>query len=232
MIKAEPHVYKIHLSNHLSCCFQLQKWELFPDLLATLKALPSGNFNEEAEVFQNYAFYELLHLLNTRNFERAKDSLEGITRGIEDYKVKINKARELSFYYNISILYFMLEDFDKALLWLVRILNHPQTDHRKDLQRFAQILQLFYHYELGSVVFLESMVPNVRRKINRWSPLNGWEVFLFQLLDQLMKVNSKKETKALFIAYDAQLQTGAHKEALGYDEIRIWIEKKVGQGNS
>jgi len=231
MIKAEPHVYKIHLSNHLSCCFQLQKWELFPDLLATLKALPSGNFNEEAEAFQNYAFYELLHLLNTLDFERAKDSLEGITRGIEDYKVKINKARELSFYYNISILYFMLEDFDKALLWLVRILNHPQTDHRKDLQRFAQILQLFYHYELGSVVFLESMVPNVRRKINRWSPLNEWEVFLFQLLDQLMKVSSKKETKALFIAYDAQLQTGAHKEALGYDEIRIWMEKKVRQGN-
>jgi len=229
MIKTEPHVYKIHLSNHLSCCFQLQKWELFPALIAKLKALPSGNFNEEAEAFQNYAFYELLYLLNTRDFERAKDSLESITRGIEQYKAKINKARELSFYYNISVLYFMLEDFDKALLWLVRILNHPQTDHRRDLQRFAQILQLFYHYELGSVVFLESMAPNVRRKINRWSPLNEWEVFLFQLLDHLMTTTSNKATKAVFKTALNNLQSGEYEALLGYDEIRIWLEKKAGQ---
>lgn len=232
MIKEEPHVYKIHLSNHLSCCFQVQKWELFPGLIEELKALPSGNFNEEAEAFQNYAFYELLYLLNTLDFGQAKDSLESITRGIEQYKAKINKARELSFYYNISVLYFMLGDIDKAVLWLGRILNHPQTDHRKDLQRFAQILQLFYHYELGNISFLDTILHNARRKVNRWAPLSDWELFLFQLLDHLMKALSKKETKEIFVVYEAQLQTGTHKESLGYDEIRIWMEKKVRQGNS
>ncbi|NUO00897.1 MAG: hypothetical protein HUU01_09825 [Saprospiraceae bacterium] len=227
MIKEEPHVYKIHLSNHLSCCFQLEKWELFPDLIAQLKALPSGNFNEEAETFQNYAFYEQLYLLNTLNFEGARESLDHITQGLQQYKAKINKARELTFYYNISVLYFMLEDFDKALLWLVRILNHPPTDHRKDLQRLAQILQLFYHYELGNVVFLEGMLPNVRRKINRWAPLTEWEVFLFQLLDNLMTATSKKGTKEIIKKNWEALQSGKHKASLGFDEIEIWLKKKA-----
>lgn len=230
MIDEEPHVYKIHLSNHLSCCFQLQKWELFPDLIEALKALPSNNFNEEAETFQNYAFYDLLYLLNTLDFKRANDSLEGITRGIEKYKAKINKARELSFYYNISVLYFMLEDFDKALFWLVKIINHMQTDHRKDLQRFAQILQLFYHYELGNISFLEDILHNVRRKLHRWSPLSKWEIFLFQLLDSLLTALSKKATKEIFKTALEQLQTDQYKVSLGYDEIRIWLENKDKQG--
>ena len=173
--------------------FKVEKYEDFPETLEELLAIPSRNFNEEAETFQNVAFYQLLYYLNTKKLNTALETLTSITQGMDKYQSKINKARELAFYYNISILYFMLDDIDHALLWLSKILNHTKTVRRKDIQRFAEILQLFYHYKLNNFDLLYNLTSSVKRKISRWKKLTAFEELVILSLKALLAANSKKE---------------------------------------
>ena len=233
MIESEAHIYKICLANYLHSAFLIEKWEVFPSVIKELKGISSSNFNEEAETFQNITFFGLLYFLNTQNFENALHSLAYITKGIRRYQEKMHKSRELAFYYNISILYFMLEDYDNALFWANKILNQTKTDHRKDIQRFSALLQLFYHYELGNYDLLDSLVHSTKRKLNRQFPITEFEELLLRSIKKLIVVVSEKEMMEEFYQFKKQLEVIPRKRKdmtiLGYDEIQLWLEKKTAK---
>ncbi len=231
LIAEEPHTYKLYLANLLNGCFRTQRFEEFPALMEEFHRLPPGNFNEEGETFQNFAFYELLYFMNVQDFENAKKRLPYITEGIIKYRSKIHKGRELAFYYNLSVLHFVMGDCDQALDWLNRILHHPKTEHRRDLQRSAHILQLIYHYDLGNYELLDALLSSVQRKLARWEEFSSFEKWFFRHFAELMTVHGKKEKAAFFQRFFESLkdfkttQNGA--TYLTQDEIYIWLEKKI-----
>lgn len=225
----KPEVYKIYLNNYLTALFKVGRLDEFPAILHELKALPSNNFNEEAETFSIVAFNELLYFLNTRNFQTALQSLDYISNGLERYKAKIHKAREFSFYYNISVLYFMMERHEEALDWLQKILNHPKTEHRKDLQRFANLLQLIYHFELGNYYLLDSMIQTIQKKMNRWTPLSTFEDLFFKQMFLLNKSSLNDKSRRPFPEFlDSMIRLRESEEThLGLEEVIIWLTRQV-----
>lgn len=232
MIEAESHIYKVHLANFLNAAFQYNKYDNFMSIIDELDSAPTKNFNEAAETFQNVTFYRLLYYLNTRRLETAKESLATITNGMNKYEAKINKSRELAFYYNISILHFMLDYPDRALLWLNKILNQTKTDHRKDIQRFAEMLQLFYHYNLNNYDLLSSLIVSVRKKIRRWNKLTIFEQSIINGISSLLNALSKSEKQKQLIEFKnaiLALKNGKSPEyiPIGYDEILLWIDKEL-----
>lgn len=232
LIHEEPQTYKIYLANLLNGCFRTQRFKEFPALMEEFHKLPPGNYNEEGETFQNFAFYELLYLMNVQDFAGAKKRLPYIEQGILKYRNKIHKGRELAFYYNLSVLHFVMDNTSEALDWLNRILNHPKTEHRKDLQRSAHLLQLIYHYELRNFDLLDTLLSSVQRKLARWSALSPFETIFFRYFDDLMTIHGKKEKSAFFTRFYQELmafkatQNGAIY--LVQDEVHIWLEKKLG----
>lgn len=228
MIKEESHSYKIHLANLLNCYFAVRQWDVFPELIQKFKSIPSRNFNEEAESFQSYAFYELLYFLNTRKLEHAVSALAEITKGIKTYQSKINKSRELSFYYNISILYFLLNDFKEAHNWLKKILDQQKNDHRKDIQRFAMILELFYHYELRQFELVQNLWGTVKRRLQSWAPLSNFEAIVMNSLKDILYSAQEKEKLSLMQQMQQDLQgLSGQKSELGMEEIMLWTEKHL-----
>ncbi len=63
--------YKIALANYLGACHTLQKYDEFEKALAKIKSTPSKSLDEEGEVFQDTAMYELLYYMNTNRFSDA-----------------------------------------------------------------------------------------------------------------------------------------------------------------
>lgn len=230
LIKIEPHSYIIVLSNYLNCCFALKKWGDFPAQINKIKSISSRNFNEEAENFQTYAFHELLYLLNTRDLSNALSSLSIIKDGLNIYRSKINKSRELSFYYNISILYFLLDRISEAHSWLDKILQQNRNDHRKDLQRFAEILQLFYHFELGNIQLVFNLISIVRRKLQNKKRLSKFEHMALKGLGSIIAVPTKEDQILLICELQKSLKIEQKKgDLLGLDEILLWTEKALNK---
>ncbi|MEZ4950161.1 MAG: hypothetical protein R2784_12340 [Saprospiraceae bacterium] len=231
LIESDPQTYKINLANYLNSCFNIQKFDEFPRIIKEINSLPTGSFDEEGETFQNYAFYELLYLMNVQNFEEAKKRLPFIEEGIIKYRRKIHKAREIAFYYNVSILHFLMWNFEEALDWINKILHLSKTEHRQDLQRVAHLLQLIYHFELGNQDLLFNLVSSVQRKLSRKKDLSPFEALFFNQFNRLLKCINVKEVEDCKKEFFSELEdfTKNNKKGIlyGLDETILWLKNSL-----
>jgi len=230
MIKAYPKRYKIHLSNYLNNCFSIGQLDEFPKYIRKFKSFSAKSFDEEAEDFQNIYFIELLYLLNTFKLKEAVKLVPAIEEGLKRYGGKINKSRELTFYHNITITFFFLEDFTNALIWQNKILFDPKSEIRRGLQNFASILQLVYHYELENDKVLEYLYDNTYRNLRRKGQLFKFEKIVLENILKLMKAVEKKEKQACFIQFRKDLlefKENASEQLMGMTEVMIWLEARI-----
>ena len=229
--KESPHYYILQVANYLNSCHSVSDYSNFSERLQEIKSLRCTNFNEAAEAFQNVAFLELLYYLNTDNLDKAEQAIDGIIQGLERYKKKINKARETSFYYNISILFFLVGKYEKALHWADKILNDEKNGHRKDLQRFAHILELIYHYELRNFRYAESRCQANYRKLKKWGSLNALEIMILKQFNSILYPTSKAELieRFRFINQKVEELESEHDSNtfLGIEELKIWLKSKL-----
>ena len=228
--KDKPYLYKIQLSNYLCICHELCQYRDFEKALAKIKFLPSQSFDEEAETFQNVAYFELLYYMNKMQFSKAKEMVPYIDKGLKRYARKVNKARQLAFWYNITILFFALEDHEKALDWLTHILNEPNTEHRRDIQYFARFLELIFHFELKNLQVFDYLLRSLGRLVNKQGEAaSNFEKLLIQYFKKLTKIVDKEESKRLFQNYQQDLKRLplAEKKLLCFEEVSIWVATKI-----
>ncbi|GJM33672.1 MAG: hypothetical protein DHS20C18_26730 [Saprospiraceae bacterium] len=253
-IKDQPHRFRIYLSNYLDSLHGLGDFshsqaiieilegrkpsipfafsKELSGVIKSLKFLEPRNFNEEGEFFQSIAFLKLFFYLNTKNWGLAQKEIEWIEKGMSTYKEKINRARELVLYYLISLVYFMLDDTDRALHWLLKIINQSRNDHRRDLQRFAPFLQLMFFIDQGLYELARDKTNDLRRRMKRKDDVSTFEkLILDHLKGDIFAHHTKKVQKKAFEAFAKDLhdfkvqQNGVF--TLGLDETEIWIEKNI-----
>jgi len=227
IIEQKPNEYIVYANNYLISCQYLKYWHKFPPLLKELKKLSIQNFNQAGEAFQVIAFQELFYLLNTQKFEEAEKSVAYIEEGLEKYKAKVHDARRLTFYYNISILYMMMKNYDKALDWMLKIVTYQKTEHRLDLQRIAPFFELIYHYELGNLMLVNSKITTLRIRMRRKGKLSDFEKSLLSNLKKLCTKVGKDELEAIRKKFLEEMELIHESEpGLGTEECVIWLKDK------
>lgn len=157
------HRYKTAMANFLATAAMAGQWAAMPPIIEKLRALPAADFDDSTEIFQNVYFYDLLLKLNSGDLDGAAALVPAIETGLQRHSAHINPTRLLSFFYNITVLYYFREEWKAALQWLMRILHHQRSDHRQDLQEFGRLLELVLHFELGNLDVLEYRIPATRR---------------------------------------------------------------------
>ena len=123
----------------------------------------------------------------------------------------------------------MLEDYEAAADWLNKILTITRThEPRKDIQRFARILQMAIYYKLSSHQALEYLFRSVYRNKKLKEAMHTFEKVTLQYFKKLLTTpaNSKAE-KALFQSFRAELEqlTVAEKKVTGFEEFLIWVTR-------
>lgn len=229
-IKDESHRYKKTLSNYLSNCQALGKLNEFPRMLDKIRSIPCRTADEEAEEFQNVYYMELLYLMNTNNLDKAAGLVPEIEKGLKHYRSKINKARELAFYHNIAVLYFVIGEHRKALDWVNRIINDERSETRQDIQDFSRLFQLVLHYELNNVDLLEYSLRSVHRYYKQKESAYRFELLMLQYLKNLIRADTEKKMHLYGCLRDELQQLCAdprYKKAQGFDEIQYWVKSKV-----
>ena len=221
-------LYIIQVANLINHKGNLRDYEAVESLLDKLEQIKTKSFNAKAEQFQNFYFQKLSYLLNQFKFKECITLVPAIEKGLETYKSKISPARVLAFCYNITILFFLSEQYDDAIHWLTKINQTQRTSEpRKDIQQFSRILHLAICYKMRSNEVLEDMFRRIYRKASYVESLYAFEQVVLRYFKQLLKViPDSREEKNLFAAFKTELLelSEEQKNVLGFQEFILWID--------
>jgi len=229
ILKENFSIYIARLANYINNSIVAKKYDLAYSLIEKMDKLKTTTFDEAGEQFQNVYFYKLFYFLNLEKYSEAKELIPYIEGGLSKYDKKISAGRKISFYYNCTIAHFLSSEYEEAVNWLNKILSITRThEPRKDLQRFARILQLAIYYKLSSNEVLEYMFRSVYRDKKFKSEMHEFEKIALKFFKKLMKVESNSQSeKKIFFSFGNELKGIEDKEKriIGFEEFYIWVKQ-------
>ena len=228
MKKEEQRNYIATISNLIAILITSKEYEPATHYILKLSEISPSSFDEAAYLFQNIYFYKLLVFLNLHQYSNALTFIPEIKEKLPLYQHAMKQSRLLAIYYNISIAYFLSLEYDPALDWLEKIMSITRTDEtRKDIQRFARILQLAIYYQLGYADLLENMVRNVYRSKVVQEDLQPFDKLIFKYFNRLQKYppNSKQAFKELASLKGKLAELPENQQLLtGFDDFNAWLD--------
>jgi len=193
--------------------------------------MPPKTADEEAEEFNNVAFLKLLYFMNTRQDAAFERHVQNIEAGINKYKAKLSKGREITFYYNISIYFFALEHYQLADYWSKKILDMNGIADRKDIQLFIRIFQLIIYFELEYFSLIGNLQRSIYRGLKKDELLRDFERIMLNFLKKAEdfetlghKVNQFEKVKKKLNELQKQ---DDFKPFIGLDVIFAWVESHI-----
>lgn len=225
--KMEHHEYKLAVTNYIASLHDMGKYSEIPKLIQELEAIPAKKPGDKAETFQNVYLHKLLLYVNTEKYRQAEELIPKIEEGLKIYHAKINEARVITLYYNMILLYFVQggkEKFRIASKLLNKILRSERRTAREDIKRFAWILEIILHYELGSDLVIEHIFNVASQEVKNPHP---FEILAFKHLRKITSVASTQE-KDLLKTFRTELKeyTENHNH-FGTNELDYWINSKI-----
>ncbi len=217
--------YTIFLSNYLQSCHKLMKYEEFPVILEEIAALPIRSQAQSVEIFQNVHYLELLYYMNTDKFHKATQLVPKIEAGFKQHSKEMNKARLISFYYNLTILFFALKDYKNAWKWLDKILYGDKSDVKKNIQEFSDILQIVIHLEQNNDQVVNHIFNSYKKTLKNIDP-NSFQSLALRHLKKIARTPAMR--KELYLDFKKDIdQFIAKKKPSGIEELSIWVETKI-----
>lgn len=173
---------------------------------------------------------EMLIYFQTGRFDKCLKYASEIEKGLNGFKGKTNKLREIQLKYLISYVYFVTGDYDNSLTRINVILNYNKPDASPELLSYSRILNLMIHFELGNFELIESILKSSYRQLNN-SGLYKSEKLMLDLFKKTLQMKSEKEQIDLFSEYKSKLKRlyddPYEKNSLENLDIISWLESKV-----
>lgn len=222
---AHPRPYLANLANLISTCHFNDEVAQMAPLLDRLRQHKALDWDEEGERLQNLVFFELLYQMSSGQVEAAtmleKDALDLLSR----FSGKVNAARKVALAYNLIVAHFILEDFKKALKWILRLQNDLAGEQRLDAQTAARLFQIVIYYERGDLELVESQCRSLRRNLRKAGGLLPLESRLLGFMQAWVDGKSGPEAHAELLKALSELENQAH--APGKAELRIWCQSRA-----
>jgi tetratricopeptide (TPR) repeat protein len=226
-IALNPERYALTIIDMLNCCHSLDQYQDFDSGLKAIRNLRDLPPAAATRIHWVTANLEILYYLNTLRLDLAAEVVQGWERVLLVHAEKVSDTSILSYTFNIMLLYFVKEDFSTALKWLNRILNHPRTPARDDVQRFARTFYLVLQIELDNLELLDTELATTRRALQQ-SGINELETALLTHLGKLIRRPRSEWRKywERFLGTLGELgQSGV--PYFGLQELQIWARSRM-----
>ena len=158
MISLHPGKYRQVLRN----CLQNHSYQgeegLFEEIIAQISNLPVTAPEVELPLQRDLLFTQLLFYLNAGKFEKGLALAPRVEVFLGESTEHLTDLWTLSFYYNLCLIHFVLEQSSGALKWVNAIINHERSQVRADIQYGARIIRLLVHFDLGNYDVLDYLL--------------------------------------------------------------------------
>ncbi len=231
-IRERPKRYISSLNNFLNVCMEGHHYVPVPGLLQKLRALPVKETDTRVRIFERSYNLEMQMYCQLGEFRQGISLLPEIERGLEAYKGKINKAKEVIFYFQAAGLFFGAGDYRRALQWNNRVLNNEDKDIRQDIKSCARVLELLIHYELGNDALVESRLKSEFRYLEKRKQHFAFEKIITAFLHKSMSYGVKEQGRvALMQKAKQKLLKLSHeageKHAMENFDFISWLESRI-----
>jgi hypothetical protein len=234
MMEVETGHYVKGLHNLLNALFDLRHYKKFEEVLKQFEAFEKtgvaqrhDNFRVHTSIYINSARINQ-HLMKG-TFTEGLKLVPEIEKKLDEYALYVDHHRILVFNYKIATLYFGAGRYERAIDYLLRIINGPM-DLRLDLQCYARLLHLMAHYELGNYEIMESLTKSVYRFMAKMKNLTVVEEEMFRFIRRSFAVspkNLKPELEKFLFKIKHLEKNRLETRSFAYLDIISWVESKV-----
>ncbi len=211
---------------------------LYTDGFKTIDKLKALTLNPEFKstdlqvaIFPKAYINEMLLYDYIGQHDKAKNVIPAVIKGLEKYESKINEEELLRIYHVITMVYFGVGEYSKALHWINKIINSNYSELRQDIIRIAKLVNLIIHFELGN----DDLLPYIFKSTQRFViSLDNKYKFEILFLEYFKKISlSKREGKQLatYVSFKEEMQNifkdPYEKNALEYFNFYAWLDSKI-----
>ncbi len=140
--------------------------------------------------FEQRTHFRFLYFNLMNDYSGANEFIVQLENDLKKHEGSVMPFRLLDFYFNGCVLSFKLGDFDKALVWLNRVLNiNPSLLlERVYLEVYARIFDLIIHFELNNFDYLYHRVISTYRFLYKQNKLGDFEKTVLQFIRGLIRI--------------------------------------------
>lgn len=218
-----------------ACFFRPVNWEEAREYIEM-----AGNFKglaqDDARDFKRMLYHnEFTLALNSSKLDVAKKLIPEIEQWIKQENAHLTEVQVLPFLCNFAVAEFLTENYAAANRFVLRILNMPNRNIRKDIRGFALVLQALIQFELKNTELNESLARAGKRQFDSDTLETNFELIVFRFLERAIR-HDKQEDKSRLIDQLVQdlekLQESVAGQIpiLGLNEVHMWAtSKQTGQ---
>lgn len=147
------------------------------------------------------------------------------------YEDKINPQFRITLYYFLGVSHFVMENYEKSIYWLGKIINFGRTNFSQDYQCYSRIVFLICYYELGYYDSMEYALKSAYHFLSKRDKVYKYENIILHYLRKSFRINSVKDLGEMFIDMKRDLekiiQDPFEKNAFDAFNILYWLESKI-----
>lgn len=163
--------------------------------------------------------------------DKAKNIIPYVIKGLDKYETKINNEELVRIYHTISMVYFGVGEYNKALHWLNRIINTNYEDLRQDTIRISKLINLIIHFELGNDDLLSYIYKSSVRFFNQQEKQYRFESVFLDYFKKIALSKRDSKQKETYVRFKEELQKvfkdKYEKNALEFFNFYAWLDSKI-----
>ncbi len=192
--------------------------------LASQKAKASATV---ARIFFMEHHLVLRHALVTGHLEAAMERVPEFEAGMLKFANYLSSGLEMTFLFNICVVYFLAERYPEAQKYINVVLNRPNLPIREDISDALKILEMVSRYARGHIDLLEHLHKAHERKMKRLSATQVFGSLSLQFIAQLLHAADAAETKAIIFTMHEQLESlPPDARPAGFEELQLWVRSR------
>ena len=154
-----------------------------------------------------------------------------VIKGLDKYESKINNEDLVRIYHTISMVYFGVGEYNKALHWLNKIINTNYDDLRQDIIRISKLINLIVHFELGNDDLLSYIYKSSLRFFTQQEKQYKFEAVFLDYFKKIALSKRDSKQKETYIKFKEELEKvfkdPYEKNALEYFNFYAWLDSKI-----
>ncbi|HMS35484.1 MAG TPA: hypothetical protein PKC91_15490, partial [Ignavibacteria bacterium] len=228
--------YIFALNNQLITQRRLKLYDEGSETLKKMKDLVKKYPHALSDKNKVFIFYsvnivQVTGYLESCDFEKLDKLIQECERDFGLYEVKMNLQFRITLYYFLGISSFVLDQYEKSIYWIGKIINIGKTDFSQDYQCYSRIVYLICYYELGYYDSLEYALKSAYHFLSKREKVYKYENIILQYLRRSFRINSPKELAGMFKDMKRDLEKIVNDpfEQNAFDAFNIlyWLESKV-----
>jgi len=163
--------------------------------------------------------------------DKATNVIPFVIKGLDKYEAKINNEDLVRIYHTISMVYFGVGEYNKALHWLNKIINTNYEDLRQDIIRISKLINLIVHFELGNDDLLSYIYKSSVRFFAQQEKQYKFESVFLDYFKKIALSKRDSKQKETYVKFKEELQKvfkdKYEKNALEYFNFYAWLDSKI-----